>query len=152
MAGISEQNSRSQKSTTKFTKKFYEFGNFLFQVLSDIHGEEKAEEELDQIKEEILKEPKIGVWPALKRAMKSGTTRRPLILGCLLQLFQQAVGCNTVMYYSAKIIAMAGIDDNETAIWISAGVASVNFLCTFIGLYLVEKIGKEIMKEIIRLK
>lgn len=46
------------------------------------------------------------------------------------------------MYYSAKIISMAGIYDNSQAIWISAGVASVNWLCTFIGLFLVERIGR----------
>ena len=37
---------------------------------------------------------------------------------------------------------MAGFSDNSQAIWMSAGVASVNFLCTFIGLFLVEKIGR----------
>jgi SP family myo-inositol transporter-like MFS transporter 13 len=46
------------------------------------------------------------------------------------------------MYYSAKIINMAGFSDNSQAIWISAGVASINFLCTFIGLFLVERIGR----------
>ena len=61
------------------------------------------------------------------------TVRRALILGCLLQIFQQIAGVNTVMYYSAKIISMAGFADDSQAIWISAGVASVNFLCTFIG-------------------
>ena len=46
------------------------------------------------------------------------------------------------MYYSAKIISMAGFSDRSQAIWMSAGVASANFLCTFIGLFLVERIGR----------
>ena len=70
------------------------------------------------------------------------TVRRAVLLGCSLQMFQQIAGINTVMYYSAKIIAMAGVSDDSLAIWISAGVASVNFLCTFIGLWLVERLGR----------
>ena len=78
----------------------------------------------------------------MRRAFTTATTRRAIALGCLLQLYQQLAGINTVMYYSAKIISMAGFSDDSQAIWISAGVASVNFLCTFIGLYLVERIGR----------
>ncbi len=37
---------------------------------------------------------------------------------------------------------MAGFSDDSQAIWMAAGVASVNFLCTFIGLFLVERIGR----------
>lgn len=76
------------------------------------------------------------------QAFSSAPTRRAIILGCLLQLFQQVAGINTVMYYSAKIITMAGFTDKSQAIWMSAGVASVNFLCTFIGVFLVERIGR----------
>ena len=32
--------------------------------------------------------------------------------------------------------------NDPKAIWMSAGVASANFLCTFIGLFLVERIGR----------
>ncbi len=32
-------------------------------------------------------------------------------------MFQQLAGINTVMYYSAKIISMAGITDDTQAIW-----------------------------------
>ena len=65
-----------------------------------------------------------------------------MFLGCLLQLFQQLCGINTVMYYSAKIISMSGISDDSRAIWISAGVTSVNVVCSVIGLFLVERIGR----------
>lgn len=57
-------------------------------------------------------------------------------------MFQQIAGINTVMYYSATIIQMAGFYDTAKAIWLSALVASVNFVCTFLGIYLVEKVGR----------
>jgi len=37
---------------------------------------------------------------------------------------------------------MAGFYDTTQAIWLSALVASVNFVCTFIGVYLVERVGR----------
>ncbi|KAB7507225.1 Proton myo-inositol cotransporter [Armadillidium nasatum] len=71
--------------------------------------------------------------------------RRALILGCLLQLFQQISGINTVMYYSASIIAMAGIDNDQTAIWLAAVTSFFNFSFTFVGLWLVERLGRRLL-------
>ena len=45
-------------------------------------------------------------------------------------------------YYSASIITMAGVNDTTTAIWLSAATSAVNFVMTFVGLYLVEKSGR----------
>lgn len=87
----------------------------------------------------------MGETSVIRKALTTSSTRRAIMLGCLLQLFQQVAGINTVMYYSAKIISMAGFSDNTQAIWMSAGIASVNFLCTFIGLFLVEKIGRRML-------
>ncbi|VDP87996.1 unnamed protein product [Echinostoma caproni] len=49
-------------------------------------------------------------------------------------MFQQLVGINTVMYYSASIISMAGIASSSnpkrrdtTVVWMSALVAFANF-------------------------
>ena len=78
----------------------------------------------------------------IRRIIKTHSARKPLILGSLLQIFQQVAGINTVMYYSATIITMAGFSNTSQAIWISAAVASVNFLCTFITFPLVERIGR----------
>jgi len=76
------------------------------------------------------------------QVMQSPPVRRALFLGCLLQMFQQIAGINTVMYYSATIIQMAGFYNTSMAIWLAALVAAINFLCTFVGLYLVERVGR----------
>ncbi|KAE8742784.1 hypothetical protein FOCC_FOCC011712 [Frankliniella occidentalis] len=46
------------------------------------------------------------------------------------------------LYYSASIIRMSGIREESMAIWISAGVSAVNFICTFIGLFFVDRAGR----------
>ena len=50
--------------------------------------------------------------------------------------------CFLPRYYSATIIQMSGVRDTSTIIWLAAATASVNCLFTFVGLYLVEKIGR----------
>ena len=45
-------------------------------------------------------------------------------------------------YYSATIIKMSGVKSDEAAVWLSAVTAAVNFVFTFVGLYLVERIGR----------
>ena len=37
---------------------------------------------------------------------------------------------------------MSGVKSDEAAIWLAAVTASVNFMFTLLGLYLVEKIGR----------
>lgn len=37
---------------------------------------------------------------------------------------------------------MAGVTDNSQAIWLSAATSSMNFLGTFLGLWLVERLGR----------
>jgi len=45
-------------------------------------------------------------------------------------------------YYSATILQMAGVEDTSTAIWLASLTAFVNFAFTFVGLFLVERIGR----------
>lgn len=67
---------------------------------------------------------------------------KALLLGCTLQTFQQLSGINTVMYYSATIIQMAGIRDNTSAIWISSMTSFINFVSTFSSIYVVDRFGR----------
>ena len=54
-------------------------------------------------------------WAGLAR---SRVARRSVLLGCLLQATQQLAGINTVMYYAASILVMAGLPDT-TSIWLA---------------------------------
>ncbi|KDO32362.1 hypothetical protein SPRG_02839 [Saprolegnia parasitica CBS 223.65] len=67
---------------------------------------------------------------------------RALTLGCGLQILQQLCGINTVMYYGATIVQMAGFTDPSTAIWLAAVVAFSNFAFTFVGIFLVDRAGR----------
>ena len=62
---------------------------------------------------------------------------KALFVGSMLSIFQQVAGINTVMYYSATIIQMSGINDKSTAVWLSALTASINFIFSFVGFIVV---------------
>ena len=73
--------------------------------------------------------------------------RKALMVGGALQLFQQLSGINTVMYYSASIVQMAGFADASKSIWLATTTAAVNFGCTFIGMKYVDKSGEFPLKR-----
>ena len=79
---------------------------------------------------------------SLRAVCASPALRRALCLGGTLQVVQQLSGINTVMYYSATIIVMAGVKDRSTAILIAAAVSLVNFVFTFVGVFLVDRLGR----------
>ena len=81
----------------------------------------------------------------LARAVRDPPVRRALATGCCLQLFQQLSGVNTVIYYSASIITMAGVRDPSTAIWLSSVVNVLSLLTKLGGLALVERAGRRQM-------
>ncbi|KAG7385588.1 hypothetical protein PHYPSEUDO_001240 [Phytophthora pseudosyringae] len=82
-----------------------------------------------------------NIWDDLR----SPAVIRALTLGCFLQALAQLCGINTVMYYGATIIQMAGFTDPATAIWLSALVSFSNFIFTFVGIYLVDRAGRRLL-------
>ncbi|XP_022099835.1 proton myo-inositol cotransporter-like isoform X2 [Acanthaster planci] len=121
-------------------------------VLAWIHGKDSPEvgRELESISRSVLEQQeeqramKGRKWVIL-RILQTPPVLKAVIVGCSLQMFQQLAGINTVMYYSATIIRMSGVRDNSTVIWLAAVVGFVNFLFTFVGVYLVDKIGRRIL-------
>ncbi|KAM9824140.1 proton myo-inositol cotransporter-like [Neosynchiropus ocellatus] len=113
-------------------------------VLSQIRGNQNIDEEYDSIKNSIEEEEKDsgGDGPVIWRMLTYPPTRRALIVGCGIQMFQQLSGINTVMYYSATILQMSGVRDDKLAIWLAGLTTLTNFLFTMLGVWLVERVGR----------
>lgn len=114
-----------------------------WRVLRQIRGTDDVQTEVDHIEAEILhaKEQTVNIWDALC----SRAVLRALGLGCFLQALQQLCGINTVMYYGATIIQLAGFTKPATAIYLSALVSFSNFIFTFVGIYLVDRKGRRML-------
>lgn len=114
------------------------------EVLSRIRGGKNIEVEYDTIRTSIEEEEKDagGGGFVILRIFQHGPTRRALIVGCGLQMFQQLSGINTVMYYSATILQMAGVRDDKQAIWLAAATSATNFVFTLLGVWLVDRVGR----------
>uniref|UniRef100_A0A5F9CZD9 Solute carrier family 2 member 13 n=1 Tax=Oryctolagus cuniculus TaxID=9986 RepID=A0A5F9CZD9_RABIT len=113
-------------------------------ILSQMRGNQTIDEEYDSIKNNIEEEEKeVGsAGPVICRMLSYPPTRRALIVGCGLQMFQQLSGINTIMYYSATILQMSGVEDDRLAIWLASLTAFTNFIFTLVGVWLVEKVGR----------
>lgn len=101
-------------------------------------SKEAAEEELADIKE-TLKIKQAG-W-SLFRSNKN--VRRAVFLGVLLQAMQQFTGFNVIMYYSPKILSLAGFSSTEDQM-IGTVINGIVFtLSTFIAIWMVDKSGRK---------
>lgn len=111
-------------------------------VLTQIRDAEGAEKELDSMLKDRVKVTSAANGLILSKMLRSPTARRALLVGCGLQMIQQVIGINTVMYYSASVIKLSGVSSLSSAAWLSALVASINFLFTIVGVYFVERAGR----------
>jgi len=117
-------------------------------ILKKLRGTNVVEKELNAIIDTCAMNANHGnenMFQIIARVLKTSYTRRAIIVGCGLQAIQQLCGINTVMYYSATIISLAGIEDEQTAIWYAAIVAAGNFVFTFVALFLIERAGRRKM-------
>ncbi|KAK6993628.1 proton myo-inositol cotransporter [Biomphalaria glabrata] len=112
-------------------------------ILQRLRGTSNVDDEFKEIKNTLQLESLNGDGNTMLRILRTPAVRRALIVGCGLQLFQQLTGINTVMYYSATIIKMSGVSDQQTAIWLAAVTAGINFIFTIVGVWLVERIGRK---------
>eukprot|EP00960_Hanusia_phi_P075131 768377-Hanusia_phi.AAC.3 len=106
-------------------------------ALITIRGHQNVEEELNEIKEVCLNEGQANSENLFGKGL-----RRHLRVGVGLQVMQQCLGINAIMYYSVKIIHDSGFTSGHDDIFYSIPIASTNFLFTFVGLFLIDLTGR----------
>lgn len=64
------------------------------------------------------------------------------ILAIMIAFFNQVSGINAIIYFAPRVFEMAGIS-TENALISTIGIGIVNLLGTFLGLYLIDRIGRK---------
>lgn len=98
---------------------------------------EASEAEIEALVAEIEShsgaEPKTGKIPFNRLKI-------PLILAFLIAFFNQLSGINVILYFAPRLLGLAGIDNPLAAsIWLGV----VNLIFTFVGLYLIDRLGRK---------
>ncbi|KAF8923815.1 myo-inositol transporter [Dissophora ornata] len=104
--------------------------------LSDANDEYIAKE-VDAIRESLELSHKTRYRDLLRKDL-----RRPLIIACFMQLWQQLSGFNTAMYYSATILKMAGFPNAKSATLFSLLIAGTNMVMTMVAIKIIDKVGR----------
>lgn len=115
-------------------------------ILRKIYSENEVEMEIRDLKESVeaeIKENEASEKISLIQLLKTKTVRRGLYAGVGLQVFQQFVGINTVMYYSPSIVQLAGFASNETALLLSLVTAGLNALGSIVSIYFIDRTGRK---------
>ncbi|GAB4829376.1 Fibroblast growth factor 3 [Ancistrocladus abbreviatus] len=115
-------------------------------ILRKIYPSDEVETEILALKELVQEEIEekqatrkikcIELW-------QTKTVRRGLIAGVGLQVFQQFVGINTVMYYSPTIVQLAGFASNQTALLLSLVTSGLNALGSIVSIYFIDRMGRK---------
>ncbi|CAD5169659.1 unnamed protein product [Musa acuminata subsp. malaccensis] len=115
-------------------------------ILRKIYPANEVEGEVQALKESV--EAEIQAEGSSKKInliklLKTKTVRRGLVAGVGLQVFQQFVGINTVMYYSPTIVQLAGFTSNQTALALSLVTSGLNALGSIVSIYFIDRTGRK---------
>lgn len=117
-------------------------------IMEKIYPAEEVEEEVEALKASVEaerdQEGSIGesFWTKLRGAWGNVVVRRGLYAGITVQVAQQFVGINTVMYYSPTIVQFAGFASNSTALALSLITSGLNVVGTIISMIFVDRYGR----------
>ncbi|XP_042520108.1 inositol transporter 4-like [Macadamia integrifolia] len=123
--------------------------NEAIEILRKLYPEDQVEREVEALREsvenEIAEEGSIGngnMFTTLGKAWGNVVVRRGLIAGVGLQVAQQFVGINSVMYYSPTIVQLAGFASNKTALALSLITSGLNAVGSIVSIFFVDRAGR----------
>ncbi|WP_047154190.1 sugar porter family MFS transporter [Aneurinibacillus tyrosinisolvens] len=111
-------------------------------VLRKIREEKQAQSEFNKIKETFAEEA--GAKQATFKDLNVPWIRRILFLGIGIAVVQQLTGVNSIMYYGTQILKDAGFETKAALIGNVANGA-ISVLATFVGIWLLGKVGRRPM-------
>ena len=79
--------------------------------------------------------------PREKTAFWTQRLKTPIFLAFLVAFFNQLSGINAVLYFAPRIFSMTGLGE-EAALLQSVGIGVTNLVFTFLGLYLIDRLGR----------
>ena len=104
------------------------------QVLSFIYAKDEAVKKLNEIKESLA-----GAITGGRLFQKK--YKKVLWLGFLIAFFNQLSGINFVLYYAPEILERSGLAGKES-LFSSISIGLVNLVFTFVGVYLIDRLGR----------
>lgn len=67
--------------------------------------------------------------------------KKPILLAFFISFFNQLSGINAVLYFAPRIFKLAGLEE-EAALLQSIGIGVTNLIATFVGVYLIDQLGR----------
>lgn len=67
--------------------------------------------------------------------------RTPILLAFLVAFFNQLSGINAILYFAPRIFELSGLGE-EAALLQSIGIGVTNLVFTFVGLFLIDRLGR----------
>ncbi|WCJ28145.1 inositol transporter 4 [Euphorbia peplus] len=118
------------------------------EILSRIYPADEVEKEIQSLAESVEAEKRMDehtgkhTLTKIKGAFTNVAIRRALYAGITVQVAQQFVGINTVLYYSPTIVQFAGYASNSVALALSLVTSGLNLVGTFISMLFVDRYGR----------
>jgi sugar porter (SP) family MFS transporter len=103
----------------------------------EMMGSPNSKAELQEIIDSVHLERGVKQEPLF-----NGRYNLPIFLAVSIGLFNQLSGINAILYYSNYIFASAGFSSNSAALQ-TVGVGLVNLIATFLGMSLIDKLGRK---------
>jgi sugar porter (SP) family MFS transporter len=102
--------------------------------------------EPDAQKEQLEADADVMTTPATEKsrtgAFWTKRLRLPIMLAFLVAFFNQFSGINAILYFAPRIFELAGLGE-KAALLQSVGIGIANLVFTFLGLYLIDRIGRK---------
>lgn len=106
----------------------------ILQQIGVADSKESADQQLDDIAAAASSEsPRHNLWNA--------GLSKPILLAFLIAFFNQLSGINAVLYFAPRIFEMTGLGE-QTAFLQSIGIGITNLIFTFVGLWLIDRLGR----------